>query len=683
MAEGVIVTKKSLSELKKEVTCAICQEHYTEPKLLPCNHYFCKECILQLARWTSAGKPFSCPKCRKEIVLPKGSVEKLETAFFINSIQESIAALEGAHGKVVQDEACAQSSAKDEDSLAEKCPAHKEPLIVYCFDCGSLICPHCIIKDHKGHELKFNKEAAPDTRKKLVEKLKPLRKLKVRLTHAVVDVQTTRCEVEAQGLSVAKDIQTSFLELQKILDDRRRALLEEAAKRVQEKVDQLSLQEECLSLASVEVQSVLDHIEQCVSHHTDSEFMGMHAELACQIQRGVEEHDEGVVSLEPVEVDVGVEVRCAEALQQLCQTKAKLTQLYIAPAKCTVSGEGAKAAVINTVSEASLTTTKRNCEVDCHLKSLSNGSIIKCHVDQTGGRNYSIQYTPTVRGRWELTVSVDGQQVADSPFPVFVSIPVAQLGSPVSVCCGLSLPTVVAVNSVGEVVVSERVGDVIICDKEGKRLRSVQHKLGRCYGVAVDGKDSIYCSDFDSNKIVRCNRDGGRVKVHKVKQVRGPGHHSVAVVGDEVMVCECGSKGTIMVYDRELKYVRQIAGKGMGQFCDLSPDSHGNLYVTDHDNSVIRVFSIDGDLLRSFGCDENGVNKLKSPRGVCVAYHYVYVADGGLNNVSVFSTEGAYVTSFGHRGREEGSFMHPYGLCVDRDGFVYVADCNNNRVQVF
>ena len=40
---------------------------------------------------------FSCPKCWKD-VFPKGSVEKLETAFFINSIQESIASLEGAHG---------------------------------------------------------------------------------------------------------------------------------------------------------------------------------------------------------------------------------------------------------------------------------------------------------------------------------------------------------------------------------------------------------------------------------------------------------------------------------------------------------------------------------------------------------------------------------------------------------
>ena len=597
-------------------------------------------------------------------------MDKLQTAFFINRIQGSIVTLEEAHGEVVHEE----SGTIAEDSLPKKCPAHKEPLIVYCFDCGSLICPHCTVKDHKGHQLEFNKEAAPVERKKLMERAKPLRELQVNLSHAVVEVQTTRCKLEAQGLCVAKNIQTSFVELQMILDNRRRELLEETSRKVQEKMDRLSLQEESLSLACAEVQSVLDHIEQCVGHHIGSEFMGMHAELACEIQRGVKEHDEGVVSLEPVEeVDVGVEVRCAEALQQLCQTKAKLTQLSIAPAKCTVGGEGAKAAVLNTISEASLTTTKRNCKVDCHLKSQSNGSIIKCNVDHTAARDYSIQYIPTVRGRCELTVSVDGQQVADSPFPVFVSVPVAQLGRPVSVWCGLSVPTGVTVNSVGEVVVSECRG-VIIFDKEGKRVRSVQHELGSCRSVAVDGEDNIYCTDLDSNKIMRCNRNGGSVKVHRVKQVQGPGHRGVAVVGDEVMVCERGNKGTIMVYDKELKYVRQIAGRSMGTFCDLSPDSHGNLYVIERGSLVIRVLSVDGDLLHSFGCDENGVKPLSRPLGVCVAGQYVYVADGGLHNVSVFTTEGMYVTSFGHKDNEKGCFRLPCGLCVDRDGFVYVAD---------
>ena len=242
------------------------------------------------------------------------------------------------------------------------------------------------------------------------------------------------------------------------------------------------------------------------------------------------------MNLEPVEeVDVGVEVRCAEALQQLCQTKTKLTQLSIAPAKGTVSGEGAKAAVLNTISEASLTTTKCNCKVDCHLKSLYNGFIIKCHVVHTAARNYCIQYTPTVRVRCELIVSVDGQQVVDIPFPVFVSIPVSQLGRPVSVWHGLSRPISVTVNSVGEVVVSKCIKDVIIFDIEGKRLRSVQHKLTWCCGVAVDGEDNIYCVDSHSNKIMRCNRNGGRVKVHQVKQVQGRGHCGVAM--NELLWC--------------------------------------------------------------------------------------------------------------------------------------------------
>ena len=215
---------------------------------------------------------FLLPEGSERSRLSEGQCETLETAFFVNDIQDAIAALERA-----------QSAAKGEASLAKKCPAHKELLIVYCFDCSSLICPHCTVKDHNGHKLEFNKNAAPEARKKLKEKLKPLRALKVSLSHAVVQVQTTRCEVEAQGLSVANNIHTSFLELQKILDDCRREQLEETSRKVQEKMDRLSLQEESMSMACAEVQSVLDHIEQCVGHHTDSEFMDMHAELAYQI----------------------------------------------------------------------------------------------------------------------------------------------------------------------------------------------------------------------------------------------------------------------------------------------------------------------------------------------------------------------------------------------------------------
>ena len=57
------------------------------------------------------------------------------------------------------------------------------------------------------------------------------------------------------------------------------------------------------------------------------------------LRSGVEyrevEHSKSGRSMEPVEeVDMGVEVRCAEALQQLFQTNANITQLALDPAQC-------------------------------------------------------------------------------------------------------------------------------------------------------------------------------------------------------------------------------------------------------------------------------------------------------------------------------------------------------------
>ena len=95
------------------------------------------------------------------------------------------------------------------------------------------------------------------------------------------------------------------------------------------------------------------------------------------------------------------------------------------------------------------------------------------------------------------------------------------------------------------------------------------------------------------------------------------------------------------------------------------------------------VYTNEGQLLLSFGCDEDGVKKLKDPSDVCVSGQYVYVANWGGHNISVFTTQGQYVTSFGQKGKGEGEFYSPCGVCVDRDGFVYVCDFYNNRVQVF
>ena len=733
MAEGITIEGKSLEELEREITCGICQERYTEPKLLPCLHYYCKQCILGLTLTTGTDKPFSCPECRCEATLPEGGVDELKTAFFVNHLKTTISTMEQTHGKVeVKCELCKNSKDQAEafcrqcarficrecvdlhkkittfdshevasledlkngrakpipvkEPPTKKCFVHEEPLIIYCYDCDSPICRDCIVKDHREHNFEFTKKAAPDEKTKRLEEIKPLKDLHVELTNTMEHIQTTKIEVEAQIRSTVHIIKTSFKELHDILDKREQELVEGAGAIVQDKVDKLSVQEKTLCLVSAEVQSVVDYTEQCVRHCTDNEVMSMHTEMKKTIEQKIEEHSKSGRSLEPVEeADMGVEVRCAEALQKLCQTNAHITKLPIDPSKCTVHLE--EAAEVKKKSSGTLRTrlsnnklTKRNCKVSCQIKSLHNGVITDCNIDVDGPGRHSIQYTPTVRGRHELTVLIDRQHVAGSPFPVFVSIHPTQLGKPVKVWGDLTYPIGITANSKGEVLVIEQGGNIIIFDINGKRetlaTQSEQKSL-RC--IACDNEDNIYCINETNNKILTCDKNGGNITLHEVKQEKGSGRHALFIIRNELLISEeYNYETTIMVYDRELKYVRRIQHKDMGYVVDISVDVHGNIYATDPNNSCIQVFSEDGVFLHSFGRD-----KLRSPWGVCVSGQYVYVTDTNKHCVSVFTTDGVHVTSFGQCGRKEGEFNCPYYLYIDRDYFVYVSDHYNGRIQCF
>ena len=742
MAKGQGMEKISLQKLEQEVTCAICQEHYTEPKVLPCLHYYCKKCILKLALRTGKDKPFSCPECRSETKLPEGGVDELKSAFFINRFKSTFSALELAQGKVeVKCEACAsedtavsfcrqcalficntcveahqrlkkifeshevvsiqdlkEGRAKADITIKEpspaKCLVHQELLKVYCFDCDLLICRDCTVKDHKDHNYEFTAVAAPTTKEDLMKELEPLRKVVGSLSLAVEEVRTTKQEIEIQGDSVTNTIHASFNELFQIMERRKHEMLEEAGRLVRKKVDKLTVQEKNLSLAVAEVQSVVDYTERCVSHCTDNEVMNTHAEIRRRIEQETEEQSKPGRIKEPVvEADMGVEVRLGEDLQQLSQTKAKITRLAIDPAQCIIKGEGMKRAKVHQTADMTLTVRlsnnqipKRKVTVTSQLKSIYDESVIKCDVDRSGPGEYRIQYTPTIRGRHELTVLVDEQHVAGSPFPVFVSIPPTQLGKPVSIWNGISNPAGISINSNGEVIVAKQQAAPIVFYKRGEKVRSISRDQLKLIdysftSMSVDNEDYIYLTTYDSNKITKLSKDGSSViKQHSVKAA---GHNCVEVVGEEVMVCERGNKGTIMVYDRELNYVRKIAGTDMGKFRGLAADSTGNIYTADWEKLRVSVFSHQGDHLRSFGCNLNGENILKKPLALCVAGQFVYVCNNLDHNVCVFTTEGKLVTMFGQRGDKSGEFYTPYGVYVDADGFVYVCDADNYRVQVF
>ncbi len=84
MAEKTV--KEALKKVEDRLDCAICLQPYTDPKLLPCFHVFCKHCLERIVVQDQDGSKITCPKCRRPAPLPLKGVTALQSAFYINHL---------------------------------------------------------------------------------------------------------------------------------------------------------------------------------------------------------------------------------------------------------------------------------------------------------------------------------------------------------------------------------------------------------------------------------------------------------------------------------------------------------------------------------------------------------------------------------------------------------------------
>ena len=78
---------------------------------------------------------------------------------------------------------------------------------------------------------------------------------------------------------------------------------------------------------------------------------------------------------------------------------------------------------------------------------------------------------------------------------------------------------------------------------------------------------------------------------------------------------------------------------------------------------------------REFNADVAAVGVDKQDR--------VYAFNRGKHPMVVLDRAGNFLRSWGEPGTDPGQFNIPHNICCDADGWVYVADRENHRVQVF
>ncbi len=149
------------------------------------------------------------------------------------------------------------------------------------------------------------------------------------------------------------------------------------------------------------------------------------------------------------------------------------------------------------------------------------------------------------------------------------------------------------------------------------------------------------------------------------------------------------SQNTVLELDNETG--KMINSWGANYFImphGLTVDKDNNIWVTDVGLHQVFKFSHEGNLLMKLGTAKvpgNDSLHFNLPTDIAVADDGTfYVSDGyGNSRVVKFSSSGRFMKAWGTYGSKPGEFIIPHGIAIDKENVIYVADRQNNRIQLF
>ena len=146
----------------------------------------------------------------------------------------------------------------------------------------------------------------------------------------------------------------------------------------------------------------------------------------------------------------------------------------------------------------------------------------------------------------------------------------------------------------------------------------------------------------------------------------------------------------MVVLDREGNFITSWGEGLFNRAHGLHIDADDNLYCTDDGDHTVRKCSTSGKVLLTIGIPNKPAPFMSgepfhrcthtalSPKGE------IYVSDGyGNACVHKYTPDGKLIKTWGEPGTDPGQFNIVHNIVTDADGWVYVADRENHRVQVF
>ena len=690
-----------LKNLKKQVTCSICLDTYTKPKTIACLHTFCCACLEKHVLVSQRQGKFRCPECQTEVGIPEGNrFDNLPTSFLHNSLLSLLAVRQSGDGSQISCGICKKKTAEISycfDCEKLMCPdcvnAHelfqaaafeghkvtpvkqfqvqdyeallkrqsfcsqqyheREVTRFFCVECQTCVCQICINTDHKNHNVDPLEKAADAEKANImagVELLKQKRKVYTDLTREVED---TTSKLEANIIKAIGEVSQAANQMIAKIRKLEREAITELRNTVVSRREKLDHVDKQTQASTKQIDQAVEFANNLVQRSSSSDIM--------QGNRNLKQRFEDLNNKAVPALPVGSFVKFVSTIFSESLSLGFMATSEIDVHRSTVqgitenfqAGLEAEFLVCPKISKEELTSeTQRKFHVEVLVEPAEQEySLIICEK-QDG--NFQVKFIPKAPGRYNITVKINGDKLANGPFTVEVKERQLEIVGELDLKGEIpQAPSGIAVNSYGLIAVADGGKHCVLTyDKEGKFLR----KLG-CYGKNP-GQLNIPCGVTYLNEEEILVADDLN---HCVQQFNVQTGNFVKLFG---------------------KY-----GTGEGEFQNpesVCVDCEGRVVVADCYNNRIQVLTKDGKLVFKFG--DNGPEKLDKPTGCIYQKNMFIVSDSWNNSLKVFDSSGKFLYKIEVQGKVDGQLSFPWSLCIEKYGNrenLLLCDRYNGRIQQF
>ncbi|XP_078660709.1 E3 ubiquitin-protein ligase TRIM32-like [Branchiostoma floridae x Branchiostoma belcheri] len=594
------------THFKEELSCSICLELFTRPKMLPCQHTFCQDCLQDHAKVRT---PFQCPNCRRQVRLPPQGVAGLPDNLMAANMCE----------RFQQQAKLSGETREQQPQSANKCSSHpSEELKVYCTQCQVRVCDQCLEETHDGHGTTSIKKAAQErssTVQPLINEGRNIVESYLSFLRSLREEEKTLNEKKQQrdNSIIQAYNQTRETILQK-LTERKDHLLSESEENQTKNLDRIQTERDQVLADINELSAACDRAEQelqqgwvqFLSQQTTltevvGKYRGKAAPTPVQTQPAIfQPTDTPVPVLGHVTVQSlpSAPIPAAPAARGTGHHHGNQRQGAHQPQRLTFGGEGSGPGQFNdpwgvTVSD----------EGEVFVADRGNQRIQVFTLQGTFVRQF-----PTV---------VSGEQKL--------------------------YPTDVAMDGEGNLSVvgaTDSAAFAVQYNKQGRLLRKIDlQKTGWAKGVAVDTRRNHILitqitgdRDNPHRKVLVFKPDG--TTVGQQQGMKHPQHITVDGEGN-ILVPDCKNH-CVYVYNEDGQFLFNIGGVGSDEGQLNSPrgictDRAGNIIVADTGNRRVEMFDKTGKFLKHIATD------MKRPYAVAMATQgQLVVTDREDQNVSIF-----------------------------------------------